>query len=271
MSTIGAGAMPPMRLVLLVTLVSAIPATSHAGADQTRSPGASSAAAATQRTSPDFFFGRPRASIGIRGSWTIARAGSDWFDFVTEQLTLDRHDFRAAGIAADVAVALARRLDLVVGVDFGHAEPDSEFRGFVDDDRLPIEQTTQLRHSALTMGARFALTERGREISSLAWVPRRIVPYVGAGGGAVWYRVRQEGDFVDFRDLSIFSEVIESSGWAPAGYVNAGADVHLVRHVYLTVDGRYLWAAPQLTEPWRNFDALDLAGLRLSTGVSVVF
>lgn len=263
-----------MRFVLvLVTLFSVIPAGSDAGpADPASNAAPAPGGAAAQAPGrPDFFFGRPRASVGIRGQWTFPRAGSDWFDFVTDELTLDRSDFRAAGVAGEVTIALARRVDLVLGADYASAETRSEFRDFVDDNRLPIEQSTRLRHAAFTGGVRFALTRRGREISSLAWVPHRLVPYVGGGAGVVYYRLEQQGDFVDFQDLSIFTDSLQSSGWAPAGYVNAGTDVHLFRRMYLTVDGRYLWAAPELTEPWRSFEALDLAGFRLSTGVNFVF
>src|SRR5262245_35709656 len=220
---------------------------------------------------PDFLFGRPHTSIGIRGSYTLARAGSDWYDFVTDQLTLDKGDFGSGGIVGDVGVSITPRLELVFGADYASTTSDSEFRDFVDNNRFPINQTTNLRQTTLTAGVRFALTERGRELSSLAWVPRRFVPYAGAGGGALWYRVRQSGDFVDFQDFSIFTDTLESSGWAPAGYVNGGGDVQLHRHVYITVDARYLWAAKQLEQPWTGFERLDLAGLRFSTGINVIF
>ena len=220
---------------------------------------------------PDFLFGRPHTSIGVRGSYTFTRAGSDWYDFVTDQLTLDKGDFGSGGIVGDVGINLTPRLELVFGADYASTTSDSEFRDFVDNLRLPINQTTNLRQATVTGGVRFALTERGRELSSLAWVPRRFVPYVGAGGGALWYRVRQYGDFVDFQDFSIFTDQLESSGWTPAGYVSGGGDLHVHRHIYITVDARYLWAAKQLEQPWTGFDRLDLTGLRFSTGMNVTF
>ena len=94
---------------------------------------------------------------------------------------------------------------------------------------------------------------------------------MGAGGGALWYRVQQTGDFVDFQDFSIFTDQLESSGWAPAAYVSGGSDVQLHRHLFITIDARYLWAAKELEQPWTGFDKLDLAGLRFSTGLNVIF
>jgi opacity protein-like surface antigen len=257
-----------MRSTCLIALAVVLSMPPTAAAEDPPVP----AAQVVQRNPPpDFLFNRPHTSIGVRGSYTFARAGSDWYDFVTDQLTLDKHDFSSGGIVADVGINITRRLEVVFGADYASTTSGSEFRDFVDNLRLPINQTTNLRQSTLTGGVRFALTERGRELSSLAWVPRRFVPYVGAGGGALWYRVQQTGDFVDFQDFSIFTDQLESSGWAPAAYVSGGGDVQLHRHLFITVDARYLWATKELERPWTGFDDLDLAGLRLSTGLNVIF
>ena len=50
----------------------------------------------------DFLFGRPRAEVGIRAGWSLSRGGSDWYDFVTDQLTLNPGDFNALAVASDV-------------------------------------------------------------------------------------------------------------------------------------------------------------------------
>jgi hypothetical protein len=143
---------------------------------------------------PDFLFGRPRGSFGIRGSWIVSRASSDWYQFVTDQLTLKNSDFNQPAIGTEGGVSLTSRLDLVFGVDYGQSTTNSEYRRLVDNNRLPIEQTTLLRETNISAGVKYALTERGRQISRLAWVPRSFVPYVGAGGGAMWFQVRQTGD-----------------------------------------------------------------------------
>src|SRR4051812_37666037 len=61
--------------------------------------------------SPDFYFGKPRGSIGVRGNWLFSRANSDWYTFVSDQLTLGRKDFNAPGFAADAGFAVSRRAD----------------------------------------------------------------------------------------------------------------------------------------------------------------
>jgi hypothetical protein len=223
-------------------------------------------------SSPDFFFAPPRGSVSIRGSWDLLQANSDWFGFVRRQLTLNRGDFRMFGFAADVNVGLTPRFDVVVSGDFaGHAK-DSEYRDFVDSRRNPIGQTTRLREGSIAGGVRYALLPRGQAVSSLAWIPSRLVPYVGGGGGVLFYDLTQYGDFVDFTDFSIFSDQLKSTGAAPMAYVNAGADLQLIKHVYATVDARYKWARPKLDpDVWTGFDPLSLGGVRISTGLSISY
>jgi hypothetical protein len=102
-------------------------------------------------------------------------------------------------------------------------------------------------------------------------VPRTVVPYAGAGAGALWFDMNQSGDFVDFVDLSIFTDVFRARGWTPSAQVFGGVDVRVFRKLFVTVDGRYLWAAGDLGREWIDFDPIDLAGFRLSGGLNVLF
>lgn len=223
------------------------------------------------RPAPDFLFGAPKGSFGLRGSFLIARAASDWYDFVTDQLTLESGDFNAPAIALDVGAAVTSRIEVVGGIEFSRSETLSEYRRFVDNDRLPIEQTTRLRQLDIRGSIKVPLLSRGRAVSQLAWVPRTVVPYAGAGAGMQWYEIQQIGDFVDYVDLSVFPDVFRSSGWTPSAHVFSGVDVRVFRRLYATVDVRYLWAAGELGLEWVNFDPIDLAGTRVSAGINVVF
>src|SRR5688572_19682341 len=121
----------------------------------------------------DFLFGRPKAAIALRGSWIFARAGSDLFDFVTEQLTLDKDDFNGPAVAADLAIAITPRFDAQFGFELSRMHASSEYRDLVDNLFLPIEQQTRLKTIHLIGGVRYALAPKGYEVSRLAWVPRR--------------------------------------------------------------------------------------------------
>lgn len=244
-------------VALVVVLASAAPAAGQAPA--------------APRPAPDFLFSPPDGSVALRGSWLFASAGSDWYDFVTNHLTLDQDDFNAPGFGFDLSVAVAPRLDIQFGLDYSNARVSSEYRDFVDNNRLPITQQTRLRELNLSGNIKVALTERGREVSRFAWVPRRFVPYVGGGGGVLWFDVNQTGDFVDFVDFSVFTDVFRSRGWTPSAQLFGGVDVRVFKRLYLMFDGRYLWAAGELGRDWIDFDPIDLAGFRLSGGINVVF
>lgn len=250
--------------LVLVVLVGA-PARATAG-EQDTAPSAQA-----PRRSPDFLFGRPDGSIAVRGSWIFSRGGSDWYDFVTDQLTIEDGAFSAPAITFEVGFLVTPRLDIVAGFDLSGSSTRSEYRDFVDNNRLPITQTTELDGATITAGVKYALIPRGREVGNVAWVPSTVVPYVGAGGGAHWYELTQQGDFVDFVDLSIFSDVFRSSGWSPSAHVFGGADIKLHRRLYLTIEARYRWTAGDLGAEWIDFDPIDLSGLEIGTGINVVF
>ncbi len=90
----------------------------------------------------DFMLGRPRVMVGMSGNWVMASAGSDIFDFVTDQLTLDRSAFNRPGFGVDLSINVAPRLDVTMGFEGSKMEQSSEYRDFVDNKLLPIEQTT---------------------------------------------------------------------------------------------------------------------------------
>jgi opacity protein-like surface antigen len=207
----------------------------------------------------------------VRAGWTLARSGSDWYDFVTQELTLDRRDFHALTFATDIGVWLSPRAMLVVGAEVTHADAPSEYRALVDNNRQPISQSTRLVGFATTAGVKYALTARGRAIGQLAWIPAHVVPYVGAGGGAVFYHLRQTGDFVDFADSAVFAGRFGSSGWAPAVYAGGGADVRVGRRLNVTGDIRYRRAAARLNNTWVDFDPIDLSAVKVTVGTTWQF
>jgi hypothetical protein len=201
----------------------------------------------------------------------FARAGSDLFDFVTSELTLDKQDFNAPGLGVDVSVNLRPRLAALFGFEWNRTTTTSEYRAFTDNNSLPINQDTSLKVVHLTASVRYALASPGYEVSRFAWVPRRLVPFVGAGGGAVYYDFNQRGDFVDFVDLSVFPDYFRSTGWAPSAHVFAGTDVNLYRALYASVEGRYSFARAELGSDFVDFDPIDLSGFRISAGINVVY
>ncbi len=221
--------------------------------------------------SPDFLFGMPRASFGVRGGWSSARASSEIYQFVSKELTIEKSDFSAPLIGLDLAYRINDRLAAVFGFEYSRADIQSEFRDYVDLDDLPIVQETRLSQIPLTGSLKFYLIPQGKEISQYAWVPNSFSPFIGGGGGFVWYRFDHSGDFVDFTDLSIFPDRFQSEGWAPTAHFFGGVEVKLIPRVFLTFEMRYSWADAELSGSFVGFDPIDLAGLRTSFGIDILF
>lgn len=214
-----------------------------------------------------FLFKPPSVTLGVRLGYAMPRAGSDLFDFTTDQLTLDRSDFNAPVIAGELGVRITERVDGTLYVGYAGGQTRSEFREWVDTDDRPIEQVTEFARTSLTGGAKVYLMDRGRRIGRFAWVPTRWMPFVGASAGLVWYRFEQQGDFVDFETLEIFAERFRSSGTAFTANVAAGLDVALSSRFLISSEARYGWGRGDLNADFVGFDALDLSGFQLTLGV----
>ncbi len=227
---------------------------------------------ANAQGNPDFFFGSPSGMVGFRSGWVFASANSDLFRFVQDQLTIERKDFNAPAVGVDVDIALTPRASVVGGFDFSQASKNSEYRDFVDNQRLPITQTTRLRELNLSGSFKFAVTPRGREISSRAWIPAAATPYVGAGAGLMRYQFLQFGDFIDVNtaNLEIFPETLRSEGWTPTAHIFGGLDVRVWRRMYLSGEARYLWSNATPSRDF-DFDSIDLAGLKATIGIHYMF
>jgi hypothetical protein len=135
----------------------------------------------TVQAQDGFLFGQPRGQLTLRAGPLMHRAGGDLFDFFQSELTLDGGDFRAPAVGGELALVVHPRVDVAIGVAYSSVQRSSEFREWVDQDDLPIEQTTSLRVTPVTASVRFYPLSRGETISDLAWVPVRTMPYVGGG------------------------------------------------------------------------------------------
>jgi hypothetical protein len=218
-----------------------------------------------------FLFRRPAVTLGIRGGFDLARASGRLFDsLLVKELTLDKSDFNTFSIAGDLGVRLSQPLDLVLGGGLTRTSKPSEFRNWLDQNNLPITQQTTLSTVPLSASLRWYLTSRGRQIGRFVWIPARLTPYVGAGGGMMHYSLTQTGSFVDFTDSSIFDATLRSSGWAPMGLVMAGIDYSLGTRVFVNADARYVLARGTLRQDFVAFtDGIDLSGAQFSLGLHV--
>lgn len=218
-----------------------------------------------------YLFKQPVLSLSVRGGLNMPRAGSDLFTFTTTELTVDKSDFHAPVIEAQLAFRVNDRFDVTATFGGGASETRSEFREWEGSDGLPIEQTTKFEMTRVTLGAKAYLTERGRTVGSLAWIPARFGPYVGAEAGWVFHEFKQDGEFVDFETFDIFNDHFHSDGTAPTVQAIAGLDIGLNNRIQLTTEARYGWASDELGLDFVGFEALDLSGFQVTAGFTVRF
>ncbi len=224
-----------------------------------------------QGTGNGFLFKEPVGSFSLYGGFAQARAGSDIFSFITDELTLGHGDFGSPSFGAELAFRLRPRLDLVFSTSYAGRSAQSEFRDFVDNNDLPIEQTTKLERLPVTASAKLYLMDRGRSVGQFAWIPAQFAPFVGVGAGAMWYRFRQQGDFIDMSTLAVFPDKFESSGWTPAATGFAGVDLSLGPRFGLTGEAVYTLARARMSRDFTGFHRIDLSGYDGSLGLYVRF
>ncbi|MEX2610256.1 MAG: hypothetical protein WEA24_09950 [Gemmatimonadota bacterium] len=232
------------------------------------------------QSSDGYLFDSPAGSIGIRGGFAFAAAGGDVFELLTTEHTLDRGDFHSPAMSADLTVTLSDRLDFAASVGYTSVKRDSELEDWEGEDGLPIAQTTEYSRTPVTAGLKYYFRDRGRQIGRLAWVPERYLPYLGVGAGWTRYSLQQSGEFVDFQSCEVidgeqYCDIIAgflgSEGWTPTAYVAGGLDVAIMPKVVLNADARYAFASATPGPDYYGYEAIDLAGLQTTVGVSLRF
>jgi hypothetical protein len=216
-----------------------------------------------------FLFRAPQAQLTLRAGPSLPRADGALFDFMTSELTLERSDFRAPALSGELSMLLGNRWELGASLGVAESVSRSEYARLIGDDGLPIEQTTKLRTVPVTATARHYPMGRGRSVSSLAWIPARTTPYIGGGAGMTWYRLTQEGEFVEHETGDIFLNRYDSAANALTLHAVAGANHWFTARVGLNAEARYTRGSADLTGSYRQYDRVDLTGLQAMIGLSL--
>jgi opacity protein-like surface antigen len=229
---------------------------------------AGEAAEETPEPRLDFRFEAPRVSLGLRGGWAFNRADAEIYDFLTDQLTLEKSDFNAPAIAFDISWRLTSWLDAVFGVEYTGRETSSEERHPPDPLDEPVAQDTRLTQVPLTFSLKLYPIGRGHQVGEYAWVRKAVVPYVGGGIGPTWYELKQKGEFRDFKTGKPFEDDFVSDAWTFAQHAFLGVDIKLTRNLGLILEGRYYWAEADVQGDYVDFDPIDLDGARVMLGIN---
>lgn len=216
-----------------------------------------------------YLFHRPTGSFSLRGGWSQPNANTDIFSHSRRNLTLDRSDFGSANVLADIGVRLSNRFSLQFSGGYSGRTSDSEMRDWVDQNDQPIAQSTKIIRAPFMAGVRFDLTNPGRSISRLAYIPSRIIPYVAGGAGVMYYKFRQTGSFKEDDSFDIFDDVLETSGTSFASYGALGADFTLTPVIALSTEARYEAANPRTSDgAFSAFRKTNMSGVSATIGLT---
>jgi hypothetical protein len=224
-----------------------------------------------QSNGDGYMFHAPEGRLTVRAGYDHANAHSDIFDQSVDLLTLKRGDFSGITVGGEAAFSVGSRFDISADLSFTHKSKGSEYRNLIDNNNQPIEQNTSFDRVPLTVNARFYLVEPGRSIGKLAWIPNKVVPWVGGGAGYMYYTFHQTGDFVDYQNNNVFTatgDEFYAHEWTGMYQAMGGADISLSPRVALRLDSRYVWAKAALTQGFTGFDKIDLSGVQGTLGLT---
>ena len=221
-----------------------------------------------QSAGDGFLFQAPSGSWTFRTGLAVPTANSDIFGQITDQLTLDRFDFKSATFGMTLAISVSTRNDVVFDASYSNVNRGSEFRDWVDNNDRPIQQSTSLRRIPVTVGFRHYITSRGRSLARYAWVPAPRSLYAGAAVGMMEYKFYQHGDFIDFATLNGFPDAFVSQSWTPVAQGTLGLDMGLGSFTMLNLEARYTWAKAHMSADFQGFDRIDLSGVSVTAGLA---
>lgn len=226
---------------------------------------------AAAQESRSYLLAPPTAALTVWGGVAWPQARGEVFDFTFEQLTAARRDFVSPSVGVEFLRPLSDRSKLVIGLTRSAARHQSELRDYVDENDLPIVQTTRFARTTLGGALRYHFVSPGRTFGSFAWIPAAAVPWVSLGGGGLHYRFEQRGEFVDEATLEIFRDRFTSQAWTAYGEGAAGLDIAITPRYALSVATRYLQASGPTAGDFVGFDRINLSGFGVTVGFTVHF
>jgi opacity protein-like surface antigen len=184
---------------------------------------------------------------------------SRYWDDKALDFTGSASDLQGLTGGIDYLLPLDRRLSLIFSGSYYEGNTTQSYRDFLDDLGHRIRHDTTLGIGSATVGLVYHFTGRRAPVS----------PYVGIGGGAYFWRLEENGDFIDFNNHnSIFSASLSSSGTAFGGYALVGLEAPITRNVSLFGEARFTQVRDTLKGDFEGFGSLDLSGRELAAGLA---
>ena len=152
--------------------------------------------AAAQKQTLNFTLGY----FSVRGE--DARLAGDVLVENRDFLIFDIGDFGGAAIGAEWLIPIGEYFEAGAGLGFYRRTVPSVYADFVDSDGTEVDQDLRLRIVPLTATVRILPLGQSNGVQ----------PYFGVGAGLFNWRYSESGEFVDFRDETIFRETYVADG-----------------------------------------------------------
>lgn len=131
------------------------------------------------------------------------------------------------------------------------------YRDFVDNFGDRIRHDTTLSIASGTVG--FVVHPFGSDAP--------VSPYIGAGGGAYYWNLEEEGDFIASNN-DVFFANLQDEGVAFGYYYLVGLEAPITRRMSIYGEGRWDQADDELSDDFEDFGDLDLSGRSFVVGLS---
>ena len=206
-------------------------------------------------------YGGDSGTFRIRfGEFTPNGDDDYWIDKRID-FTGDEDDFADDFLAVDYIHPVTDRMGVMLSAGSWEADVAQQYDDFVDPDGFGIFHTTSMELTSLEAGLVWNLLERGSPLS----------PYLGVGAGYYDWTLTEDGEFIDFADLSIFADRFVDSGDTFGWYWVAGLEVPIGPSASVFAEGRWTDMEDNLTGDFEGLGRLNLSGSTVAFGVGWAF
>lgn len=168
-------------------------------------------------------------------------------------------DLENVSFGIDYLLTLNRRLGLLFSGTGYSGDTTQSYLDFTDNFGGRIRHDTTLDIASATAG--LVLHPLGSDAP--------VSPYFGVGGGAYFWNLQEEGDFIDFgADNEIFFADLQDEGVTFGYYLQAGLEAPITPRLSLFAEGRWDQAEDELSDDFEGFGDIDLSGRSYRFGVS---
>lgn len=160
-------------------------------------------------------------------------------------------------------VSLPYRLAATLGAERGGRTMGSSSRMSPNGSPVPQQTTLDVRHAEYVGVEWTALRWQGGNAGDRARV------MLGGGAGALGYRLRQWGSFVDEQRSVVFDDDFTSTGTGKFAYASVGLEVPVRSWVAVRGMARRQFGSAPMAGDYAEFDRLDIGGTAITAGVSL--